>query len=181
MPWNQVGAEGNGAEKKNKGQELRKWERKLQGIWEQQETWDTVVARLKKAEVVRKRWKTGAVACKAGSEAQNGKREVVRIPGGPEMADGVLPEINQAGKTVCPQQSQTGLTPTGVALEVLQKCEVKRRTGEAEQERIGDPQKTREWSGRPRKVQERVRRWWKPVGRGWKPRKRLWMPRKPGK
>ena len=44
----------------------------------------------------------------ARSEARNGKRGVVWIPGGPEMVDGVLPEINQVGKTVCLQQSQTG-------------------------------------------------------------------------
>jgi len=47
------GAEGNGAEEKNKGpeNELRRRERKLRGIREQQEARDTNVAWLKKAEV----------------------------------------------------------------------------------------------------------------------------------
>jgi len=48
----QVGAEGNGMEeKKQGGRELRKLEWKLRGIREQQEAWDTIVARLKKVEV----------------------------------------------------------------------------------------------------------------------------------
>jgi len=53
MPRDQVGAEGNGAEEKNKGpeNEPRRWERKLRGIREQQEARDTNVAWLKKAEV----------------------------------------------------------------------------------------------------------------------------------
>ena len=53
MPRDQVGAEGNGTEEKNKGpeNEPRRRERKLQGIREQQEARDTNVAWLKKAEV----------------------------------------------------------------------------------------------------------------------------------
>jgi len=71
MPQDQVGAEGNGAEEKNKGpeNELRRRERKLRGIREQQEARDTNVARLKKAEVR----KTAKDGCRSAEwEARSG-------------------------------------------------------------------------------------------------------------
>jgi len=108
MLQEQVGAEGNGVEdKKQGGWELRKWERKLQGIREQQEAWDTNVARLKKAEVR----KTAEDGCCSTQGRKRGAEWETR--GGPDTrrtTDGRwgLPEINQAGKMVCLQQSQTG-------------------------------------------------------------------------
>jgi len=114
----------------------------------------------------------GAVACTAGSEARNGKRGVVRIPGGPQMADGVCPksirgerrfvcskvrlgEPKSIGSLLgCLRQSQTGSTPTGVASEVLQKHKAKCGMGEAERKRIGVCGRSAEDKGAERKAKK---------------------------
>jgi len=54
----------------------------------------------------------------------------------------------------CLRQSQTGLTPTGVASEVLQKREEKRGTGKAERKRIGVCRRSTEDKGAERKAKE---------------------------
>ena len=97
-PREQVGAEGT-ARQKNKGRESRRQERKLQGIREQQEAWDTNVAWLKKAEV-RKTAEDGCHGVEWKSKKWSGYREDQRW----QMK---FARNQSGGKAVCLQQSQT--------------------------------------------------------------------------
>jgi len=112
------------------------------------------VAWLKKPEV-RKTAEDGCHGVQGRKQGGMGNEGWSRYRGGPEMADRVcLKSIRRERRFVCSKvrlgepksigsvlgclrQSQTGLTPTGVASEVLQKHEAKRGTGKAERKRIG--------------------------------------------